>query len=58
MTLWNNTKCNILMLKLMNDFIYVTWIISQICTHMQSLWYDRVVQEVEKYFGQDLGAGT
>ena len=39
-----------------DDFIHGTRIIFQSCTHTQSLWYDRAIQEVEKQFVHDLGA--
>ena len=39
-----------------DDFVHGTQIISQSCTHTQSLWYNRVIQEVEKQFVQNLGA--
>ena len=39
-----------------DDFMCGTWIISQSCTHTQSLWYNQAIQEVEKHFVHDLGA--
>ena len=36
----------------------MTHIISQNCTHTQSLWYDWAIQKVNRHFVQDLGART
>ena len=35
--------CNVVI----DDFAHGTWRVSQTCTHMQNLWYDRAVHEVE-----------
>jgi hypothetical protein len=39
-------------------FIHMTHIISQSCTHTQSLGYDWAIQKVNRHFVQDLGART